>query len=526
MAISALSLPIDIPWRRLAVSRDMMAGSIDFAAFPLKWRTSLSIFYYQPEVDEPANPDTRVLYFKIVCSITGYQAEREELPVSTDRGDQWGSANWTETIKRFLNTYYPCVGALIQVVVAPGDSSGHAYIPKPMFNSFPLIVDFEPKKREVYEIVTMTGEAMSQSNSGVTVTKNDSNTLSTEFDNTTKFSISGGLSTSGGAGGVGFSNESTSKQGSSTTQLNVNQADASRERREIQSYTTQLSQMYHQLDSYHLGTNRALFVLFPRPHTVPAELGMDGDGLEWSRKLEGIQEFFCVVEQPKANRKLCIAAHLDTMHVTSVGSVSNDGLLGYPIWAGHYSAFSTGRHLQGCMEIVDDAVQPLDPGMSATALKEEYVTFEKVLPLELSRRLSGDDDARVREANVRGGVLKDLLIASVNSPDRYPMGVHSFFETDVATTRLLAAKVAADSAAERRIDIPEDLRPSLGDATERLREFTPAALIGRSAADLAEQLNVSAHAIQALRLAQVGFRAASKDDLGGMGGAGVDAQGS
>ena len=31
---------------------------------------------------------------------------------------------------------------------------------------------------------------------------------------------------------------------------------------------TRLMQMYHQLDSYHLGTNRAIFFMLPRPHIV------------------------------------------------------------------------------------------------------------------------------------------------------------------------------------------------------------------------------------------------------------------
>jgi hypothetical protein len=37
---------------------------------------------------------------------------------------------------------------------------------EPHFSSFPLIVDFEPKKREVYETVTTTGETMVMSNGG------------------------------------------------------------------------------------------------------------------------------------------------------------------------------------------------------------------------------------------------------------------------------------------------------------------------------------------------------------------------
>jgi hypothetical protein len=57
MAINVLSLPTDIPWRRLAISRDMYATSLA-ATLPTKWRSSLAVFYYDPVPDpETSNPD-------------------------------------------------------------------------------------------------------------------------------------------------------------------------------------------------------------------------------------------------------------------------------------------------------------------------------------------------------------------------------------------------------------------------------------------------------------------------------------
>ena len=49
---------------------------------------------------------------------------------------------------------------------------------------------------------------------------------------------------------------------------NIRTTDAARENRRTLSHTTQLSQMYHQLNSYHLGSNRAAFFMLPRPHVV------------------------------------------------------------------------------------------------------------------------------------------------------------------------------------------------------------------------------------------------------------------
>jgi hypothetical protein len=68
-----------------------------------------------------------------------------------------------------------------------------------------------------------------------------------------------------------------------------------REQRETYSHTTQLTQMYHQLDSYHLGTNRAMFFMLPRPHVVQSELTF----VNGPRLLEGIQEVFLIVMRPK-----------------------------------------------------------------------------------------------------------------------------------------------------------------------------------------------------------------------------------
>ena len=80
--------------------------------------------------------------------------------------------------------------------------------------------------------------------------------------------------------------------------------------RETYSHPTQLTQMYHQLDSYHVGTNRAVFFMLPRPHTVQSEFTF----VNGPRELEGIQEFFLVVVRPKGS-DFCVEAYLETAHI-------------------------------------------------------------------------------------------------------------------------------------------------------------------------------------------------------------------
>src|SRR6516225_6724360 len=55
-------------------------------------------------------------------------------------------------------------------------------------------------------------------------------------------------------------------------------------------------QLRHLLDSYHLGTNRVVFFIQPRPNVLQQPSGIVGDS---PRPIEGIQEFFLIVNQPK-----------------------------------------------------------------------------------------------------------------------------------------------------------------------------------------------------------------------------------
>lgn len=303
-----LLLPVHVPWRRLAFSLDMLDPKLD-RKFPLKWRSSLSLFYYQPEVAPDAYPDSILTYLKLVCTITGFQPSAEELGVDVESGE-WSHRVW-QNFHELLDTYFPCYGALVQVAVHPGLQTHGAAVP--------LIIDFEPKKREVFEIVSETGEVMSGSMNGLHVTKGRG-TLATQETATMGhgWSLATEVSAESQAGGGSFggqysiANDRGARSGEQVQNVNMRTIDASRERRESFSHTTQLTQMYHQLDSYHLGTNRALFAVFPRPHIVDTEKSVV-NGL---RRLEGIQEFFLVVEQPKSLAQLCVEVELETAHLS------------------------------------------------------------------------------------------------------------------------------------------------------------------------------------------------------------------
>ena len=82
-------------------------------------------------------------------------------------------------------------------------------------------------------------------------------------------SLSGGYA-AGQGGGPNISAGLTGSWGNTATDSSSTQIDQSRERRETQGTTTNITQQYNLLTGYHAGTNRAAFLMLPRPHTLQA----------------------------------------------------------------------------------------------------------------------------------------------------------------------------------------------------------------------------------------------------------------
>src|SRR5262249_14217545 len=137
-------------------------------------------------------------------------------------------------------------GAIMQIAVYPNSPQGV----QP--DDYPYFIDFEPKKRELFEQVTEGGEFLSGSAEKLSTTKGSTNTQSVDVKGGGSF-LAIGIEASAGA---------------SWQQVDSRTTDTSRESRETLSHSTSLSQMYQLFNGYHLGTNRALFVIAPRPHVV------------------------------------------------------------------------------------------------------------------------------------------------------------------------------------------------------------------------------------------------------------------
>ncbi|HEX8593853.1 MAG TPA: hypothetical protein VF682_11285 [Pseudomonas sp.] len=344
-----LNLPTDIPWVRRCVSNDMIDRNLCDRTSPLRWRSSIAIFEYEPDEENQTYQGMTITYLKVSCSITGYQENPEEVGVnrkglSSYWQDQPGIANYLN----LLQAYYPCYGAILEVAVGPEDERN-----TPIGN-FPYFLDFDPKKRELYELVTDTGETMSRSLETIELGKSNTSVTSHEVVDIDKgWSASGEVGV--GAVKVGLAG---SRQGEWGTRdvtkeeaQNLRNTDASQEMRETKSHTTQLTQMYHQLDSYHLGTNRAVFFVHPRPHTIETEHTF----VNGPRNIEGIQEFMFVVVRPRTIEKLCVEAYLETGHIGKVPRTELQEIPGTElnvIWNDQYHAQPKGD--DDSTTVVDD----------------------------------------------------------------------------------------------------------------------------------------------------------------------------
>lgn len=306
----SFNMPTDIPWKKICTTNDMMDRVVCDVELPPKWQSSIAMFKYVPADEYQLYPDYKITYLKATVTVTGYQPLDDEIQGEID----WDGVDITtlDGLTELLNSYYPCNGAILQIVVGPKGPN-----PTIPFDQYPFFFDFEPKKRELFEMATDTKEKQSRSVETLNITKGAGSAQSTEvmdvdMGGSWNVGVQGGGETGGGLN-VGSSTQG--QWGTKSMDTQQNQVDRSQEagteKRETLSHTTQLSQLYHLLDSYHLGTNRAVFFMQPRPHVIEEPSGF----VRGPRKLEGVQEFFMVVAQPKTQEEFCVSARLDTGHL-------------------------------------------------------------------------------------------------------------------------------------------------------------------------------------------------------------------
>ena len=112
-----LNLPTDIPWERICVTEDMIDRTVCDKRLPAKWQTSMAVFKYRPEDEYQLFPDYNITYLKVTATLTGYQPLDSEIQGTID----WNGVDVSTIpgLTDLLNSYNPCHGAILQVVVGP-----------------------------------------------------------------------------------------------------------------------------------------------------------------------------------------------------------------------------------------------------------------------------------------------------------------------------------------------------------------------------------------------------------------------
>jgi hypothetical protein len=263
------------------------------------------VFRYDPAEEYQPFKDKIVSYLKVVVTVVPMVNELPrgqwfEIPMLVDQ----------------LEESYPCYGALLHVTLGPTPSEANKFTK----DEYPYFTDFEPKKRELYEMVTDTGEVLSGSSNKLAVGKSAMTNQTTEnynLDTGWNFSMNASYAGTGGGHSIGATGEHGGVNRNSMETTDIQNAEASTERRELQSHSTQLAQMYNLFQAFQLGTNHAMFLMEPRPHIRQAEVSF----INGPRAIEGIQEVFLTVVRPKNMEDFCVGVVLETAHLSKSASV-------------------------------------------------------------------------------------------------------------------------------------------------------------------------------------------------------------
>lgn len=295
----------------------MMDVDFNNRRFPYAWRSSLAISAFEPAADDLPSGlcGQKITFIKVTCSLTGYHSEVGEGAGDIEFGDEP-----LEELERLTSEYLGCYGALLNVAFFPLSLQMTEPGRQVDLNTFPRIMDFSPKSRELISSITESGESLTGSSRSLAIDQSHTTTRKSESTVGVEASVEAGVGGGGGneEGGARASAGAKAKATLSHTWgttdeekegLNIGSGSTQTNRR---GYATQMDQLYSLLTGYHTGTNRATFIMLARPGTVqPTNRRTFAQGL---RMLEGVQDFIFIISAPSEQEGLCIEASLNTGH--------------------------------------------------------------------------------------------------------------------------------------------------------------------------------------------------------------------
>jgi hypothetical protein len=281
--------PLEIPWQLASTTQPLAAGE--------PAQTALSLFFFEPD-DEAltsAFPDDRLVFVKLTASVSPASIPATLSPIAA----------------AFLGEGIPCMHLLLDLKVsAPDQAPGTV---RPYFHAA------APLNRRMVQTGVVGGDAYEGEAESLAVGKSGMQMRESlrSHASTTTASASAGFGIGPFSIGGGVSNTRTDLASDRAVSQVVDntQRQASEERRELISHTTNVENIISLLRAKYVGTPHLSFSLSPQPLT---QLSVDpSDPNLWFQQLlarrsagiEGTQEFTAVLVVPR-NTGFCLTARL------------------------------------------------------------------------------------------------------------------------------------------------------------------------------------------------------------------------
>ena len=281
--------PLEIPWKLASTTQPLAAGE--------PAQTALSLFFFEPDDAAlvGAFPDERIVFVKFTASVS---------PASIP-------PTLSAVAAAFLGEGVPCMHLLLDLKVsAPDHAPGSV---RPYFHAA------APLNRRMVQTGIVGGDAYEGEAESLAIGKSGTQMHESlrSHASTTTASASAGFGIGPFSIGGGVSNTSTDLASSRAVSqvVDTTQRQASEERRELISHSTNVENIISLLRAKYVGTPHLSFSLSPQPLT---QLSIDpGDPNLWFQQLlarrsagiEGIQEFTAVIVVPRATG-FCLNARL------------------------------------------------------------------------------------------------------------------------------------------------------------------------------------------------------------------------
>jgi len=243
------------------------------------------------------------------CSITSYVKL-----TMTITGAVMPAGGQTPSRSIGVTTIWGCYGAIARLAVNAVEKDDKS-------TSGPIITDFEPQLRDLYQGGTIENEVLSGSSGQTTVDRATKSIAST----TVGLSVTGGYGIGQGNTTAGPSISATgSISGTRSLEMDYDFNTVSGTSTSKRNATTDtISQMYNLLTGYHAGTNCITVEMYPRPHIAQPTAGPLSDFTPGMRAMEGVQEVIAVITRPNTDAGragLAITAWLDLVYLSPIAA--------------------------------------------------------------------------------------------------------------------------------------------------------------------------------------------------------------